>query len=43
VASIAGSSFGGNGEGYIRLSWANSDKAIEEAVARIQNMLTDSA
>jgi aspartate/methionine/tyrosine aminotransferase len=43
VASIAGSSFGGNGEGYIRLSCANSDKAIEEAVARIQNMLTDSA
>ena len=43
VAGIAGTSFGDFGEGYIRLSCANSDEAIEQAVARIQKMLADSA
>ncbi len=43
VACIAGTSFGGFGEGYVRLSCANSDEAIEEAVSRIDKMLSDSA
>ena len=43
VAGIAGTSFGDFGEGYIRLSCANSDEAIEQAGARIQKMLADSA
>ena len=43
VAGIAGTSFGSYGEGYIRLSCANSDKAIEQAVARIKKMLAESA
>ena len=43
VAGIAGTSFGKFGEGYIRLSCANSDEAIEQACARIQKMLADSA
>ena len=36
VASVAGTSFGEYGEGYIRLSCANSDSAIEEAITRIK-------
>ena len=36
VATVAGTSFGEYGEGYIRLSCANSDSAIEEAIARIK-------
>ena len=36
VATVAGTSFGEYGEGYIRLSCANSDTAIEEAVSRIK-------
>ena len=43
VACIAGTSFGSYGEGYIRLSCANSDEAIEQAVTRIQKMLGDFA
>ena len=43
VAGIAGTSFGSFGEGYIRLSCANSDEAIERAVSRIQKMLDESA
>ena len=43
VAGISGTSFGSFGEGYIRLSCANSDEAIERAVSRIQKMLDDSA
>ena len=34
---VAGTSFGKYGEGYIRLSCANSDTAIEEAISRIKN------
>ena len=36
VASVSGTSFGEYGEGYIRLSCANSDSAIEEAISRIK-------
>ena len=39
VATIAGSSFGGHGEGYLRVSYANSRANIEEAMARIGNWL----
>jgi aspartate/methionine/tyrosine aminotransferase len=35
VATIAGTSFGAHGEGYLRFSYANSLAALEEAVARI--------
>ena len=36
VAVAPGLAFGEYGEGYIRLSCANSDSAIEEAVSRIK-------
>lgn len=39
VATIAGTSFGAHGEGYLRFSYANSLEAIEEAMARIRAML----
>ncbi len=35
VATIAGTSFGAAGEGFLRLSYANTLDAIEEGVARI--------
>ena len=35
VATIAGTSFGPHGEGYIRLSTANSDENLQRAVNRI--------
>ena len=38
VATVAGPSFGKYGEGFIRLSCANSDEAIEEAISRIKNI-----
>ena len=38
VATVAGTSFGKFGEGYIRLSCANSDEAIEEAILRIKTI-----
>ena len=38
VATVAGTSFGKFGEGYIRLSCANSEEAIEEAILRIKTM-----
>ena len=37
MATVAGTAFGEYGEGYIRLSCANSDSAIEEALLRIKN------
>ena len=40
VATIAGSSFGAHGEGYLRVSYANSRANIEEAMARIRDYLT---
>ena len=38
VATVAGTSFGQYGEGFLRLSCANSNEAIEEALARIKNI-----
>ena len=38
VATVAGPSFGQYGEGFLRLSCANSDEAIEEAIVRIRNI-----
>ena len=39
VATIAGTSFGEYGEGYLRLSYAASREAIDEAVERIRGFL----
>ncbi len=41
VVTTAGSAFGG--EGYLRLSYANSLEAIQEAVERIKRMIQDRA
>ena len=38
VATVAGTSFGKYGEGFIRLSCANSDAAIEEAIDRMKSI-----
>lgn len=42
VATIGGPDFGILGEGYIRLSYANSQDNIREALARIRTYLTES-
>ena len=39
IATIAGTSFGAFGEGYLRFSYANSREAIAEAVERIRRLL----
>ena len=39
VAIIAGTSFGAEGEGYLRFSYANSIENIERAIERIGNFL----
>jgi aspartate/methionine/tyrosine aminotransferase len=39
VACLDGASFGVYGEGYLRLSYANSDENLREAVDRIQKFL----
>ncbi|UCC38957.1 MAG: hypothetical protein JSV96_14260 [Candidatus Aminicenantes bacterium] len=39
VATVAGESFGTNGAGYIRLSYANSMENIKTAVAKIEEAL----
>jgi aspartate/methionine/tyrosine aminotransferase len=36
---VAGTSFGDQGEGYIRFSYANSVENIERAIDRIANFL----
>ncbi len=41
VATIAGTSFGEFGEGYLRFSYANSREAIAEAIERIGRLLGD--
>jgi len=41
VATIAGTSFGDQGEGFIRLSYANSTENILEAIDRIGRFLTE--
>ncbi|MGE5766346.1 MAG: aminotransferase class I/II-fold pyridoxal phosphate-dependent enzyme, partial [Bacteroidota bacterium] len=43
VATIAGTSFGRYGEGYLRLSYANSKENIEAAMARIADYLAERA
>ena len=39
VATVAGTSFGAHGEGYLRFSYANSIENIERALARIGDLL----
>jgi aspartate/methionine/tyrosine aminotransferase len=39
VACLPGTSFGGNGEGYLRFSFANSLENIEEALRRMRELL----
>jgi aspartate/methionine/tyrosine aminotransferase len=39
VATVAGTSFGEYGEGYLRFSYANSREAIGEAIERIRKYL----
>jgi aspartate aminotransferase len=39
VAVLPGTAFGRNGEGYLRLSYANSEENIEKALERIQSAL----
>jgi aspartate/methionine/tyrosine aminotransferase len=39
VATVAGTSFGSYGEGYLRFSYANSNENIIEAIARIRAIL----
>ena len=38
VATVAGTSFGKFGEGFIRLSCANSEEAVEEAILRMKTV-----
>ena len=40
VACLKGTSFGANGEGYVRFSYANSKENIREALERIERVLT---
>jgi len=42
VATVAGTSFGHLGEGFIRFSYANSVDNIEKALKRITSLLADS-
>jgi len=39
VAIIAGTSFGAQGEGYVRFSYANSTENIREAIRRVREFL----
>jgi aspartate/methionine/tyrosine aminotransferase len=39
VAVLAGTSFGSYGEGYLRLSYANSLERLEEALLLMENTL----
>jgi aspartate/methionine/tyrosine aminotransferase len=41
VAGLSGASFGQYGEGYLRLSYANSIENIEKAIERIRTTLAD--
>ena len=41
VSLLAGTSFGAYGEGYVRLSFANSQANIREALARLQRWLAE--
>ena len=41
VATVAGTSFGIHGEGYVRFSYANSTENIAKAIQRIGTLLTE--
>ncbi|MEJ7839085.1 MAG: aminotransferase class I/II-fold pyridoxal phosphate-dependent enzyme, partial [Thermomicrobiales bacterium] len=41
VAGIAGTSFGAAGEGYLRLSYANSEANLSKALDRISTAVKD--
>jgi aspartate/methionine/tyrosine aminotransferase len=41
VATLSGTSFGRYGEGYLRLSYANSVENIEQALARLRQAVED--
>jgi aspartate/methionine/tyrosine aminotransferase len=43
VATLAGTAFGPGGEGYLRLSYANSVENIQEALARMDRLLAERA
>jgi aspartate aminotransferase len=43
VASIAGTSFGDQGEGYLRLSYANSEENLKKALERIDAAVRQTA
>jgi len=43
VATLSGTSFGDMGEGYLRLSYANSIENIEKAIERVRRTLEDIA
>jgi aspartate/methionine/tyrosine aminotransferase len=39
VAVLSGSAFGGYGDGYVRLSYANSVENLQKAIKRLQDMV----
>jgi aspartate/methionine/tyrosine aminotransferase len=41
VATVAGTSFGIHGEGYIRFSYANSIENIRKAIERVGTLLVE--
>jgi len=41
VSVLAGTSFGAFGEGYVRISFANSQENIREALRRMEGWLVD--
>jgi aspartate/methionine/tyrosine aminotransferase len=41
VATVAGTSFGIHGEGYIRFSYANSIENIRKAIERVGTLLME--
>ncbi len=41
IATVSGTSFGANGEGFIRFSYANSTDNIRRAIERMQHFLEE--
>ncbi len=41
VATVAGTSFGSSGQGYLRISYANSTENIRTAIGRMRDVLVD--
>ena len=41
VAALSGTAFGEYGEGYLRLSYANSEDNLQRALERIRQMVAD--